>query len=159
MKISYVTIHGSKDIHIWSGLNYYIAKMLENQNADIDYIGDLQTRLNFILKLKRNAYKKFSKKTFLIERDIFIAKQYAGQVKMKLNYDTDIVFSPGSIPIALLESKKPKVFYTDATFAGVLGFYDRYSHLCSETIKNGNYLDKVALETSKLIIYSSDWAA
>lgn len=133
--------------------------MLENQNVDIDYIGNLQTQLNFILKLKRRAYRKFSKKMFDISREPFIAKQYAEQVQMKLNSNTDIVFSPGSIPIALLKTKKPKVFYTDATFAGMLGFYDSFSNLCSETIKHGNYLEKRALETSKLVIYSSDWAA
>lgn len=159
MKISYVTTYDALDIHNWSGLGYSIAKMLENQNADIDYIGNLQTQLNLSLKLKQRAYRRFSKKKFDISREPFIAKQYAKQVQMKLNSTSDIVFSPGSIPIALLETKKPKVFYTDATFAGMLGFYDSFSNLCSETIKHGNYLEKVALETSDLIIYSSDWAA
>jgi glycosyltransferase involved in cell wall biosynthesis len=159
MKISYVTTYDALDIHNWSGLGYSIGKMLVDQNAEIDYIGNLQTQVNLTLKLKRRAYQLFSKKGFDISREPIIAKQYAKQVQMRLNTNSDVVFSPGSIPIALLESKKPKVFYTDATFAGMLGFYDSFSNLCSETIKHGNYLEKVALETSNLIIYSSDWAA
>ena len=159
MKISYVTTYDALDIHNWSGLGYSIGKMLVDQNAEIDYIGNLQTQVNLTLKLKRRAYQLFSKKGFDISREPIIAKQYAKQVQMRLNTNSDVVFSPGSIPIALLETKKPKVFYTDATFAGMLGFYDSFSNLCSETIKHGNYLEKVALETSNLIIYSSDWAA
>jgi glycosyltransferase involved in cell wall biosynthesis len=58
-----------------------------------------------------------------------------------------------------LKTKKPKVFYTDATFAGMLGFYDSFSNLCGETIKHGNYLEQKALESSNLAIYSSEWAA
>lgn len=159
MRISYVTTYDALDIHNWSGLGYSIAKMLKEQNADIDYIGNLKTQVNFLLKVKRRAYLNFSHKTFDIRREPFIAKQYAEQVQTKMNSNTDIVFSPGSVPIALLNSNKPKVFYTDATFAGMLGFYDSFSNLCSETIKHGNYLEKRALETSKLVIYSSDWAA
>jgi glycosyltransferase involved in cell wall biosynthesis len=159
MKISYVTTYDALDIHNWSGLGYSIAKMLENQNADINYIGNLQTQLNFILKIKRRFYREFSEKTFDISREPFVAKRYAEQVQTKLTTNTDIVFSPGSIPIALLETKKPKVFYTDATFAGMLGFYDYFSNLCAETIKHGNYLEQKALESSELIIFSSDWAA
>ena len=134
MKISYVTIYNALDIHNWSGLGYSIAKTLENQNAELDYIGNLQTRINSVLKFKQRVYKKFSKKIFDINREPFIAKQYAEQVKLYLNPETDIIFSPGSIPIALLKTAKPKVFYTDATFAGILGFYDSFSNLCAETI-------------------------
>jgi glycosyltransferase involved in cell wall biosynthesis len=159
MKISYVTTYDALNIHNWSGTGYHIAKALENQNADIEYIGNLKIMNNSILKLKKIFYNKIFRKDFDIFREPFIAKRFAEQIQSRLNQNTDIIFSPGSIPIALLESRKSKVFYTDATFAGMIGYYSEFSNLSSETIKHGNYLEQIALETSKLIIYSSDWAA
>ena len=158
MKISYVTDYDALDIHNWSGTGFYIAKMLENQKAEIDYIGNLQMKSGIILKSKK-VISKLTGKKFYIERNPNVSKQYAEQIKLKLKANTDIVFSPGSILTALLDTNKPKVFYTDATFAGMVGFYEPFTGLCSETIKHGNYLEQKALESSKLIIYSSDWAA
>jgi glycosyltransferase involved in cell wall biosynthesis len=53
----------------------------------------------------------------------------------------------------------PKVFYTDATFAGMLGYYPAFNNLSSETIRQGHKLEKQALDSCTLAVYSSDWAA
>jgi glycosyltransferase involved in cell wall biosynthesis len=158
MKISYITSYDALDIHNWSGLGYSIARMLEAQNADIDYIGNLKTQLSLILGSKK-LLSKITGKKFLIERDLNVGRLYAEQIQSRLKSDSSIIFSPGSVSIALLETIKPKVFYTDATFAGMLGFYDAFSNICAETIRNANFLEQKALESSKLVLYSSDWAA
>jgi glycosyltransferase involved in cell wall biosynthesis len=158
MKVSYITTYNASDIHNWSGTGYYIAKSLENQNADIDFIGNLKTHVPVVLKLKQKFYGAIGK-SFDIYREPYIANQLAKQAKSSLNHDTDIVFSPGSVPIALLKTEIPKVFYTDATFAGMIDFYDAFSNFCPETIRHGNYLEQMALESSALAIYSSKWAA
>jgi glycosyltransferase involved in cell wall biosynthesis len=159
MKVSYVTTYDASDVHNWSGLGFYIGKMLENADVDVEYIGNLKTRFNFESLLKKLIYTKLLHKSFDIAREPIIAKQLAAQVQRQISDDADIVFSPGSIPIALLETSKPKVFYTDSTFAGMIGFYDAFSHLSCETIKHGNYLEQKALESAALAIYASHWAA
>jgi glycosyltransferase involved in cell wall biosynthesis len=73
--------------------------------------------------------------------------------------DCDVIFSPGTIPISYLCTKKPLVFWTDATFAGMVNFYPAYSNLCAETIKNGNNAEQLALSKCRIAIYTSDWAA
>jgi len=159
MKISYITTYDASDIHSWSGSANAIAKMLERQNEEVNYIGNLSCRFNQLFKLKKKIYTFLSGKKFLLSREPFIIKQYARQIKSKLKPDFNIVFSPSSLPIALLEVNKPKIIYTDATFAGMLDFYSNFSNLSSESIKKGNYIEQKALESSQLIIYSSDWAA
>ena len=159
MKISYVTTYNAQDIHNWSGLGYSISKALENQKAQIDYIGNLIIRKKPIIRIKHKFISTILKKDLLISRDPDVAKQYANQIKLLLNKNTDIIFSPGTIPISLLDSDKPKIVYTDSTFAGMLNFYKEFSNLCNETIRDGNFLEKEALESSSLIIYASDWAA
>ncbi len=158
MKISYVTTYNSLDIHNWSGLGHYIAKSLEFQKASIDYIGDLNALPHLALILKKMLYTKLGK-NFSFEREPYMAMQFSKQVNAILKPDTDIVFSPGTIPIAYLNSSKPKVFYTDATFAGMINFYPQFSNFPSETIKHGNEIEQAALESSSIAIFSSEWAA
>ncbi len=159
MKVAYVTTYDAMDVENWSGLGYSIGKSLENQNFDVDYIGDLELKNTFKIKFKHLVYSRFLKEQFDYNREAFVAKNYARQVQMRLKINTDIILSPGTIPIAFLESKKPKVFYTDATFAGMVGFYKSFSNLSKETLKAGNYLEQIALDSSQLAIYSSEWAA
>lgn len=159
MKISYVTRYDALDIHNWSGLGYSIAKMLENQDTDIQYIGNLETKVNFINQLQGKICGRIFGKKFDKAKTPFVAKKYAEQVKARLSADTDIVFSVGSIVTALLETEQPKVFYTDATFAGMLDFYDSFKNFCPLSVRYGNQLESRALHSADLVIYSSDWAA
>jgi glycosyltransferase involved in cell wall biosynthesis len=158
MKLTYVTTYDATDIHNWSGLGQNIAKSLESQGAEVDYVGNLHHRTNALLKLKSKIYNRIGK-TFSLEREPYVAKQYAKQAKSFIKDSSDVIFSPGSIPIAFLDSIKPKVFYTDATFAGMIGFYKEFSNLSAETIRHGNYLEQKAIETSQMVLFASEWAA
>lgn len=135
-----------------------IGKALERQNNELDFIRNLQSSPSAWMYLKKLYYKVYGK-DFDFKREPHTAKEYAKQIKASLRADTDVIFSTGTIPISLLETNKPKAFYGDATFAGMIGFYKDLSNLSSATIKHGHYLEKQALESAQLAIYSSDWAA
>lgn len=159
MKISYVTTYDAKDVRNWSGLGYYIAQSLKDRLISIDYIGSLREKYKLLFKAKKLAYKSLFHKMYLRDREPLILKNYAHQIKKQLSTDASIVFSPGTIPIAYLECHQPIVFWTDATFAGMINFYPEFSNLCKETIDNGNTMERIALERCKLAIYTSEWAA
>ena len=72
---------------------------------------------------------------------------------------SDVVFSPGTIPIAYLRTEKPIVFWKDSTFAGMIDFYSEFSNLCTEIIENKNKMEQLALSKCRLAIYSSKWVA
>jgi glycosyltransferase involved in cell wall biosynthesis len=158
MKISYVTTYNASDIHNWSGLGYTLARTLAEQHAELDFVGDLKMKNARLLKAKRLLYKAIGQR-FLVERNFSVAEHYASQIAKRIAPDSDCILSPGSLPLACLETRKPKVFYTDATFAGMVGFYENFSALAAETIEKGNRLEQVALDSCSLAIYSSDWAA
>lgn len=157
MDITYITRFESIDIKNWSGTEFYIAKALEKQNC-LSYINGLQDKLTFLTRLKNKYYTKDGCK-YLVNRSPEVSKGYARQIKKQLKPSTDIVFSPGTIPIAYLDVKQPKVFYTDATFASMLNYYDWFQNLSSKTIEESMKLDQEALASSSLAIFSSDWAA
>ncbi|MGN6435064.1 MAG: glycosyltransferase family 4 protein [Agriterribacter sp.] len=162
MHITYVSFFDAKDIHSWSGAGYHIAKALKDQGAELDYIGQLSKKVGIPLKIRlglKERYYKMLGKNFNSQRSIALASKFAELIEPEIKPHTDLLFSPGSLPLSLLETKKKKVFYTDATFAGVSEFYKEYSNLCSENERAAHYLQQQILDSCSLAIYTSDWAA
>jgi glycosyltransferase involved in cell wall biosynthesis len=160
MKIAYITTYDSSDVHAWSGSGAYILRALQSSGFQNESIGNLIDKANVLYKLKKAIYSIVLSKTYLSGRDPAFLKYYASQVESALaTVGCDIVFSPGTTPIAYLNTKKPIVFWTDATFAGMVDFYPGYKNLCNETIINGNRSEQLALSKCSLAIYCTEWAA
>ncbi len=164
MKIAYVTIYDSEDIHAWSGTGKNILKAIEAAGIETEQVGNLSTGVSIgiiISRLKKLFWTVFPNgKKHLYDRNPHKLKGYAKSVEKILKYKQfDIIFSPGTLPVAYLKTKSPIVFWTDASFAGMVNFYSEFSNLSDETIHNGMLSEKVALENCSLAIYSSDWAA
>lgn len=156
MKITYVTIGNASNIHNWSGLEYNIAQTLKAQFGHVEFIGDLKITHGFSVLSKKILYRLIGKR-FDNVRDSNFALQCSKQISDFLKQDTDVIFSPGSVATAFLETNKPKVIYSDATFANLLDTY--VFDYCATTIKEGHLIEQKALDTASLIIYSSDYAA
>lgn len=160
MKIAYVTTYDAQTLgpYTWRS-GYYIAKALQAHGCSITYIGPLEQKYVAYTRMKSFFYRSFHHKRYLYSREPRVLKAYAQQAAHRIPEDVDVVVSPGTIPIAFLESKKPIVFWADATFAGMVGFFPEFSNLCHETLRNGNVAEQCALDACRLAIYSSDWAA
>jgi glycosyltransferase involved in cell wall biosynthesis len=160
MKIAYVTTYDSSDLHQWSGTGYYIHSALRNNGVQTIPIGNLGDRYDRITRVKTYLYKRLFSQKYRKDREPLRLKFYAYQVKKclsSINYDA--VFSPGTLPIAYLRTKKPIIFWTDTTFAGMIDFYPGFKNLCRESIRDGNRMEQLALSKSCVAIYSSEWAA
>lgn len=157
MRIDYLTNTPACNVHEWSGTNHHIFNSLERAGASVTNIHSFVTKENSAL-LKKLFYKTFGKR-YQQERSISNTKRFSKALQKMLSQQSDIIFSPSSINISLLETSKPKVLYTDATFACMVDYYGSFTNLCSETVRNGHFLEKKALENCDLAIYSSEWAA
>jgi len=160
MRIAYITKYDSSDLHQWSGAGFYILNALRNSGLQTIPIGNLRDKYDRITREKTKFYKRFFSKKYRKDREPLLLKFYAYQVEKNLSStDCDAVFSPGTIPIAYLRTTKPLIFWTDATFAGMIDFYPDFTNLCGETIRDGNRMEQLALSKCRLAIYSSEWAA
>jgi glycosyltransferase involved in cell wall biosynthesis len=162
MKIAYVTTYDSSDVHSWSGIGSHVLRALQDVGFQTVSIGSLRERQTWrwLSRLKKAYYTGLLSRTYLMDREPAILMGYSSQVeKLLASIQCDIVFSPGTIPIAYLQTEKPIVFWTGATFAGMIDFYPSFTHLCAETVKNGNKMEQLALSKCRIAIYSSDWAA
>jgi glycosyltransferase involved in cell wall biosynthesis len=160
MRIAFVSKWGPDNIHAWSGTPYFMCAALRQHGFDVKEIGPLKFKHSFAQKVKRRIYKLVNRH-YDIERHPDIAKSYAQQVQKVLDQEPfDLIISPSSIPIAYLKAQIPIVFWTDATFASMVGFYPgNWSSLATETLRQGNALERRAIQTASLCAYSSGWAA
>lgn len=160
MKVAYITTSDPNNILNWSGLNYYIAKSLKDQGVTINYIGPLKNKYIMLYRSKKLIYKYLFKKNYLWDREPSILMNYASQASNMLSQlKVDIVFSPGTIPIAYLKCDKPIAFWTDSNFAGMVDFYPQFSNLYSDSLRNEHKMETAALKNCSMALYSSEWAA
>jgi len=159
MKIAYISIGDSRDTNTWSGTTYYFAESLEKfvQLERISLERDLFVKLaNKFYALKSKIFKK----RYMGERSKLVSRYYSLKAKKALSKieALDAVISVGTIPISYLDIHIPIINYTDATFNQMINYYDDFSNLSFQAIKDINKLEKKALERSSLLFYCSDWA-
>ncbi|MDR0825419.1 MAG: glycosyltransferase family 4 protein [Prevotella sp.] len=156
MNVTYITNFPSIDIKHWSGTVHFMATNLAKY-TNVDYITNLREDWSFFLKVKNKLYG--SNKIYRADRSPQFGMNYARQIQAQLNPATDILFSHSSTLMSYLKTSKHKVFYTDATFASMINYYDYFTNLSPRYIKEGNRMEQLSLDTSRLAIYSSQWAA
>jgi glycosyltransferase involved in cell wall biosynthesis len=161
MKVAYVTTYDPADVINWSGLGTYIARSLKMQGIELQHIVIRREPLVPIaLARGKNLAAKVLRKRYSIYRSPGVLRSYALQVRAALQSETvDLVFSPGTLPIAGLEYDRPIAFWTDATFAAMVGFYPESSNLTQDSIRDGNSAEQEALSKAAAAIYASGWAA
>lgn len=140
---------------------YFIAQALEEQGLDLVYIDQLQqTRLLMNKVLNRISTIAGKRSPLPAERTMHMARLMGHEIAAHAERTgSDIIFSPSSIPLAMLRCDKPKVFYTDATFDNLLEDYIEFADYPRHQIEEGHELEYLALQNCDLAIYASRWAA
>jgi glycosyltransferase involved in cell wall biosynthesis len=159
LRVSYVTTYDPCDVRAWSGIGHAMAVAVREAGADVQLVGPLRTPLTAGRVVAAVANRIGARAVFQRDREASVARSYARQTARRVGAGCDVVFSPGTIPIAFLDQATPVAFWTDATFRQLLDFYPDYSGLSRHTIRAGERLEKRALERCSAAFYSSDWAA
>jgi len=159
MNLCFATTFDARDISNWSGTPYHMSRAFAEGGDSLHYIGNLKRQLPFGFRLKK-FYKKLSAQRESPTFNEYAAKQYSAQVAQQLkNKNIDAIISPLINPIAYLKSNKPIVLWTDALYAGLVGFYPAFARHSASSVRQGNQISKACLENCSLAIFSSDWAA
>lgn len=160
MNIAYLSVFTSLRISNWSGLDYSIFRALGQQGARIDFIGrrDGDTGLPLTEKITWRLAHALGKR-YLTDRSPAYFNALASQAQAQIRPDADILFSPGTGPFVALADKRPKVFYTDAVFAGMIDYYPAFTNLSRASVRAGNAAEQAAIDNADLCIFASDWAA
>lgn len=165
MKIACTTIYDASDRNAFGGRGFYMIRSIAAE-SDTSLIGPLHTNSDRILtKAKRLLCKRRSGGKFSEYRDRSVVKGYSRQIAKQLNGSrASVIFSPmspGSQPVAYLDSKLPICIWTDATLAAASVLYPHLgsSGLCQASFKDGLENERNAIDRASLLIYTSRWAA
>lgn len=140
----------------WSGLNYKIRESIENAGCKVIW---LNCRPNGKLaKFCRLWNERFHGKTTMFEHTRFFFRLRAMAIdKTKIN-QCDILFFPrGAQVMKYLQCDKPFIYYSDATFQLLCGYY--WKPLTKWQYRVGNSLESYAILNSRINIRASRWAA
>lgn len=115
----------------------------------------------FISKLLNQFYLKIFNKRISYRHSIFISKALGKYFNARLkNIKYDYIIAPAaSAEIAFLNTDIPVIYITDGTFSGCLNYHKNLSKLTKKSLVQGNLIEQRAINNSKKIIVSSQWAA
>lgn len=165
MKVIFVTTYDARDVRNWSGIPYYLGKAFIDAGIEVHFIDNMKSLPDnyFQFRIRNLVYNKLLKGKFGKYERFYEPKNLkfiASQVKKKIEKIEDgIIFSPGTIPVAYLDTDKAITVWSDATFAVMENYYEEYKHLSKRTIRDCNMYEKNALSRTSLAVYSSEWAA
>ena len=162
LRVTYATHHDPKDQKQWSGSIHHLEVALKSAGLTVDVLGNLQRGRVLLSKaLGRLAAISNSVYNPLVDptRNFSMAERFAHQIEEHMKETTpNVLFSPSSIPIALVNSGVPKVFFTDTTFAGLIDTYTEVHEFPKGYLEEGHRLEKEAILSSDLVLYTSEWA-
>jgi len=160
VRVGYFSTYDSHDLNNWSGLGYFIRRSLGEAGISVEEHAQLTPLRSPAMMAKRILYRYLLPGSYVPEREAAVAKHYASQIESLLSRsDVDVVFSPGTVPLAYLNVRQPVAFWADATFAALRGVYPDFSDLAKRSIAAGEQMESAALERADLAVYASDWAA
>ena len=144
------------DRRAWSGTNFKLREGLENAGYHVKWIPYKVSKCKLFL-LKVLIKLLFGKGT-LIDHNRFYFKLCAKSINLKLLDDCDYVFFPAGGQIgAYLKTRKPIIYFSDATFKLMVDYY--WKNQSKYIIKEGLANDYKAINRSFINIRSSKWAA
>jgi glycosyltransferase involved in cell wall biosynthesis len=159
LKLAFVTTDDARDVRSWSGTPYHMAHALMREGIALEYVGPLETRFGRLLRARAGLQGRLGG-AYLYDRDPVVLRHYARQVESRLaGLDVDAVFSPGTVPVAYLDTHLPIVTWTDATFGAMVDYYSSFSGLCRESACAGHMMERAAIARAGAALYSSTWAA
>jgi len=148
-----------KDKTNWSGTIYKVREAIELSGCSVVWVSYKNNSLliligKFLLKL----YSKLFAKKISLDHVKIIGKLQLFTLNKTAYHKCDYLFFSGqSLLLSNLKIKKPIIYYSDATFHLMVNYY--LCNLASWNIKQGNEIEKMALNMSSIVIHASEWAS
>lgn len=147
------------DIKYTYSLGWFLVNTLKKLNIEVITVGPYTEKFPILKKIKQKLYRIIFKKKYWRHRDVNVLKSIGRQVSQKLNtLDFDAVFAFGSLNTAFVTTDKPIYYLTDSIFQGLLNYYETYSQLSEQSIRDGELIEKDAIARTKRVFVSSEWA-
>ena len=162
VRIGFVSAAGPEDIRAQSGIPWFMRQALERYCGKVDHLGPLQPWIARPLHLASRASQRLSRRyRFIDTNGERLSRAYARLLSPRIvSADNDWLFAPyASAEIAYLETTKPIVYYSDATFRIMCDYYPGFTGLSRRSRRAGDELERRAIDRATIACFASDWAA
>ena len=158
LRIGFASIEDASSVASWSGIPLNVLRTLQKRpDVEVELISPLGVRLKW-LYLPLKLQSKVTKKQFDWKREEWSLRHFASQIQRVFRAKKlDVIFSTSSIPGTRLSPDIPYVFWTDANFHSMQGYYSK--NTSARTLKAGRGQEEAALARADFACYSSNWAA
>ncbi len=161
LRFAYLSAENPTNKKVWSGTHYSIYKALQTI-GEVEILGPYEPKWRLLIsKILNQISLRLFNKRISYRHSVFISKGYASYFNNKLkNKNYDYIIAPAaSCEIAFIQTQIPIIYITDGTFAGCLNYHKSLSNLTKRSVNQGNKIESLAIQKSKHVIVSSDWAA
>jgi glycosyltransferase involved in cell wall biosynthesis len=159
VKIALISLNDSADVHQWSGLNFFIARALEQGGATVHPVGPLETTWTTPMKLRQRWYDAIRRHYHAV-LDPRALDSLGSSARAGIPGDADAVLSVTSLVAAAVgRISRPHVSWDDATNASMDEYYPEYRQMAGISQRQSEELGRRAADAVDLAIYASDWAA
>jgi glycosyltransferase involved in cell wall biosynthesis len=161
IRVGFVSIDDATSEATWAGIPVRILEKLRaHSDIHVELISPLKKDLKW-LYLPAKAREKFMGRSFIWYLTKRSQRYFARQVELIVkNKQLDAIFSTSSMPIGSLRTDIPAVFWTDAVFHAMEGYYSGvFARLSDNTIRDGREQEESALRRADFACYASHWAA
>lgn len=159
MRIGFVSVQDASDVTSWSGIPFQILNQMRMQGVDVQLLSPLRTQAKYLVAPAKLMAKARGRSVTLDHFPI-VLRGYAKQIEaFAKNRAVDVIFSPSTIPITLLNCGKPIVTWTDAVFQGMNDYYGAgFANLSARAVARGKWQEETALRNCCIAAYASTWA-
>jgi glycosyltransferase involved in cell wall biosynthesis len=160
LRIGYLTTGSSRDMGNWSGLVRHIRDALEDCGHDIYDLDGFVPRIPWATRTRGWRARFLMGKPYGYDRDVRLALSFAALADEKIaRLSLDCVVSAQTYPATMLRTSVPVASWCDATFHALMDVYPGYSDISEDSIRQGHYLERRAIQRSCFLAYASEWAA
>ena len=158
IKVGFIGWYSPEDKKALSGTPHKISDLLKSIGCEVNWI-KVEKSMKYILYQKMmGAIGKISHKRVDCTHSVMGAMLQSKTIDMNAVEQCDVLFAPFcSEALYSLETDKPIIYLSDATFNIMVDYY--FKGLTANAIKQGNQVEQRAMDRSKAIIVSSQWAA
>jgi glycosyltransferase involved in cell wall biosynthesis len=160
LKIGFLSLNDPLDPRQWSGIVRSMFSAIQKHWGEVTSLQATIPDLTFLTKICNKASLAIQHKKYNVNHCLVNAWLYGRYFNHILaGKDFDIIFAPAaSTQIACVKTSMPIVYAIDATFSAIVDYYAAYSGLSGISIKEGNWIERAALNNASLIISASPWA-
>lgn len=159
VKIALISLNDPDDVHQWSGLNFHIARSLEQAGAVLHRIGPLKSRWTPAMRLRQRWFDATGRVYHAVADPAALAAM-GEDARSRIPADADVVLAVTSLVAAAVGPlDKPFASWDDATHAAMLQYYPDFHRLPAVSRRQIAAVGVRAARAVSLAIYASDWAA